>query len=97
MIIDMDYVSEWYVRLQGFRVYACCSYCQGKVLYQKARKKGYHGFAAQCRDCQRRFPVRFKHHLHQRISSTLRTNSVNDVIHINFLGLHQPKATANDN
>jgi ssDNA-binding Zn-finger/Zn-ribbon topoisomerase 1 len=63
MVIDLTQVSSWYVRLKGFHVYDSCPACQGlKISYMRARKKGYHGFAAQCADCGHRLPTRFKHH-----------------------------------
>lgn len=96
MVIDTETVSLWFVRLKGFKVYASCPSCSGSnVMYQKARKVGYHGFAAQCRDCEHRMPVRLKHHFKRKTRQCLPMGSEDNVIYVDFRELADPEVKVN--
>lgn len=61
MLKDMQQVSSWYVLHKDFKVYECCTKCSSKkISYYKVKTQTHSGFAPECADCGKIFPVRMK-------------------------------------
>jgi uncharacterized Zn finger protein len=61
MLYDLEPVSRWSVLNLGFKAYKTCTQCHSEnILYFKVRTVSHKGFAPECGDCGRKFPVRLK-------------------------------------
>jgi transcription elongation factor Elf1 len=67
MLKDMRQVSRWYVLNQNFKIYSSCSACESEnILYYKVRTSTHSGFAPECGNCGKEFPVRMRSTLNHK-------------------------------